>query len=120
MAVDYAKQRVLFGRPMGNFQIIQGYFAEMLALLEDAYLMTYEAGWKLDRGVPCSREVSMAKARTSQASRTVTELGQRIHGGVGYALEHDMGLYFRRAKAAEITFGNADFHFDKIAIQLGL
>jgi alkylation response protein AidB-like acyl-CoA dehydrogenase len=120
MTVDYAKQRVLFGRPIGSFQIIQGHFAEMVTLLEDSRLFTYEAGWKLSQGLPCAKEVSMAKARTSEAYQTITALGHQIHGGVGYCIEHDMGLYFRRAKSAEITFGDADFHREKIAIELGL
>ncbi len=120
MTVDYAKQRVLFGRPMGSFQIIQSHCVEMLALLEDSRLLTYEAGWKLSQGLPCAREVSMAKARASEAYQTITTLGHQIHGGVGYAVEHDMGLYFRRAKSAEVSFGDADFHREKIAIELGL
>ena len=120
MTVDYAKQRVLFGRPMGSFQIIQSHCVEMIALLEDSRLLTYEAGWKLGQGIPCAKEVAMAKARASQAYQTITTLGHQIHGGVGYAVEHDMGLYFRRAKSAEISFGDADFHREKIAIELGL
>lgn len=120
MTVDYAKQRVLFGRPMGSFQIIQSHCVEMLALLEDARLLTYETGWKLSQGLPCAKEVAMAKARASEAYQTITALGHQIHGGVGYAVEHDMGLYFRRAKSAEVTFGDADFCREKIAIELGL
>ena len=120
MTVDYAKQRVLFGRPMGSFQMIQSHCVEMLAMLEDSRLLTYEAGWKLSQGLPCAKEVAMAKARASQAYQTITTLGHQIHGGVGYAVEHDMGLYFRRAKSAEVSFGDADFHLEKIAIELGL
>jgi alkylation response protein AidB-like acyl-CoA dehydrogenase len=120
MTVDYAKQRVLFGRPMGSFQIIQSHCVEMLALLEDSQLLTYEAAWKLSQGLPCAQEVSMAKARASEAYQTITAKGHEVHGGVGYAVDHDLGLYYRRAKSAEITFGDADFHKEQIAIELGL
>ncbi len=120
MTIDYAKQRVLFGRPMGSFQIIQSHCVEMLALLEDSRLLTYEAGWKLSQKLPCAKEVSMAKARASEAYQIITALGHQIHGGVGYAIEHDMGLYFRRAKSAEVSFGDADFHREEIAVELGL
>jgi alkylation response protein AidB-like acyl-CoA dehydrogenase len=120
MTVDYAKQRILFGRPMGSFQIIQSHCVEMLTLLEDSWLLTYEAAWRFSQGLPCAKEVSIAKARTSEAYQTITALGHEVHGGVGYAVEHDMGLYFRRAKSAEISFGDADFHREKIAMELGL
>ena len=120
MTVDYVKQRVQFGRPIGSFQIIQSHCVEMLTLLEDSRLLTYEAGWKLSQGFPCAAEVSMAKARASEAYQIITALGHEVHGGVGFAVEHDMNLYFRRAKSAEISFGDADFHREKVAIELGL
>ena len=120
MTVDYVKQRVQFGRPIGSFQIIQSHCVEMLTLLEDSRLLTYEAGWKLSQGLPCAAEVSMAKARASEAYQIITALGHEVHGGVGFAVEHDMNLYFRRAKSAEISFGDADFHREKVAIELGL
>jgi len=120
MTVDYAKHRVAFGRTIGSFQLIQRHCVEMLTLLEDSRLLTYEAGWMLSQGLTCAKEVSMAKARASEAYQTITALGVEVHGGVGVCLEHDMTLYFRRAKAAELSFGDADFHREKIAIELGL
>ena len=120
MTVDYAKQRIQFGRPIGSFQIIQSHCVEMLTLLEDARLLTYEAGWMLGQGLPCAKEVSMAKARASEAYQIITALGHEIHGGVGFAIEHDMNLYFRRAKSMEIMFGDANFHRERVAVELGL
>jgi alkylation response protein AidB-like acyl-CoA dehydrogenase len=120
MTVDYVKQRVLFGRPIGNLQLIQSRCVEMLALLDDSRLLTYEAGWKLSQGLSCAKEVSTAKAQASEAYRTVTTIAHGVHGGVAYCLDHDMYLYFRRAKAAETSYGDADFHREKIAEELGL
>ncbi len=120
MTVDYAKQRVQFARPIGSLQIIQSHCVDMLTLLEDSRLLTYEAGWMLSQGLACAKEVSMAKARASEAYQTITALGHEVHGGVGFAIEHDMNLYFRRAKSAETMFGDADFHREKVAEELGL
>jgi alkylation response protein AidB-like acyl-CoA dehydrogenase len=120
MTVDYARQRIQFGRPIGSFQIIQSHCVEMLALLEDARLLTYEAGWKLGQGLACGMEVSMAKARASEAYETITSLGHEVCGGVGFAVEYDMNLYFKRAKSAGIMFGDAEFHREIIAKELGL
>jgi alkylation response protein AidB-like acyl-CoA dehydrogenase len=120
MTVDYAKQRVLFGRPLGSFQIIQSHCVKMLSLLEDSRLLTYEAGWKLSEGIPCAKEVSMAKAQASEAYRTITTLGHGIHGGTAYCVDHDMNLYYRRAKSADVSFGDADSHREKIVVELGL
>ena len=120
MTVDYVKQRVLFGRPIGSFQLIQSRCVQMLALLDESRQLTYEAGWKLSQGLPCAGEVSMAKAQASEAYQKITTIGHGVHGGVAYCIDHDMYLYFRRAKAAEISYGDADYHREKIAVELGL
>ena len=120
MSVDYSKQRVQFGQPIGNLQIIQNHCVEMLNSLEEARLLTCMAGWMLSQGIVCEKEVSMAKARASEAFQLATCLGHIIHGGVGYTLEHALPFYFKRAKSAELMFGDADFHREKIAIELGL
>lgn len=120
MTVDYAKQRILFGRPIGSFQRIQSHCVQMLGLLEDSRLLTYEAGWKLSQGLPCAKEVSMAKAQASEAYQIITTLGHGIHGGTAYCVDHDMNLYYRRAKSAEVSFGDADSHREKIAVEIGL
>jgi len=120
MTVEYTRDRIQFGKPIGSFQIIQSHCAEMLSYLEEARLLTAEAGWRLSQGLPAGMEVSMAKARASQAYQFITALAHEIHGGVGYAVEHDLPLYFRRAKAAELAFGDSDFHREKVATALGL
>ncbi len=120
MSVNYAKERVQFGRPIGTFQAIQHHCANMVTDVDGSKYITYEAAWKVGEGLPATMEVSMAKAWVTEAYQRVTLLGHQIHGGIGFTEEHDMPLYFKRAKAAESTFGNADWHREVVAKQLGL
>ncbi|MCH7553082.1 MAG: acyl-CoA/acyl-ACP dehydrogenase, partial [Chloroflexi bacterium] len=100
-AVDYAKFRVQFGRPIGSFQAIQHYAADMLIASEAARFSAYEAAWRVDEGMPYEMETSAAKAICSEAYTKVTAKGHQILGGVGIYKEMDMQLWYRRAKAME-------------------
>ena len=120
MAVNYAKERVQFNQPIGSFQAIQHYCADMATDVEGSRFITYEAAWMLSEGLPATLEVSMAKAWTSEAYGRVTVLGQQIHGGIGFTMDHDMHLYYRRAKTGEIMFGDGNFHREIVARELGL
>ena len=120
MAVDYAKQRVQFNRPIGSFQAIQHHCANMLIDLDCSRYLTYYAAWMQSEGIPCEKEIAMAKAFTSDAYINITTLGQQIHGGTGLIKEHDMQIYFRRAKASALSLGNATFQRKMVARQMGL
>jgi len=120
MSVAYAKERMQFGRPIGSFQAIQHHCANMVTDVDGSRFITYQAAWKVSEGLPAVMEVSMAKAWVSEAYRRVTQLGHQIHGGIGFCMDHDMPLYFKRAKAAEPTFGSADWHREIVARELGL
>ncbi|RLC94157.1 MAG: acyl-CoA dehydrogenase [Chloroflexi bacterium] len=120
ISAAYARERVQFDRPIGSFQAIQHHCANMRIDVDAMRYLTYEAAWLLTEGLPADREVSMAKAWVSEAIGRVTRLGHQIHGGVGYIMDHDMQLYFRRGEAAKALFGNAVFHRELIACQLGL
>jgi len=120
MTVAYAKERIQFERPIASFQAVQHKCANMLVALEGSRYITYEAAWKLSENIPAAMEVSMAKAWVSEAYRQICAEGHDIHGGVGYIVEHDMQLYFRRAKAAELVFGDGDIHREKVAREMGL
>jgi len=120
MTVNYAKERVQFDRPIGSFQAIQHHCANMAVDVDTARLLAYQAAWKLSEGLPCEMEVALAKAWTSEASRRVASLGHQVHGAIGFTLDHDMQLYSRRAKAAEVAFGDADFYREKLARELEL
>jgi len=115
MSVDYASSRVQFGRPIGSFQAIQHYCADMMIYVEAGAVISYKAAWLLGEGRPAAAEVSMAKGWVGTACERVASLGQQIHGAVGFMEDHDMQLYFRRAKAGEIFFGDGDHHREKVA-----
>jgi len=120
ISVAYAKEREQFERKIGSFQAIQHQCADMATDIDKVKFLTYEAAWKLSQNLPAKKEISMAKAWASDASRRVSLLGVKIHGGTGVSEEHDMQLYFRRAKASEVTFGDGDFHREIVAQELGL
>ena len=120
MSVAYAMEREQFGRQIGSFQAIQHQCADMATDINQVKFLTYEAAWKLSSKLTSGKEISMAKAWASDASRRVCLLGVKIHGGTGVSEEHDMQLYFRRAKAAELAFGDGDFHREVVAQELGL
>ena len=115
MTVEYAKQRVQFGRPIGSFQTIQHHCADMATDVECARYMAYQAAWKVGEGVPAAREVSMAKAWVSQAYRRVCALAHQSHGAIGFTKEHNLQLYTRSAKAQEQVYGDTHFHREVVA-----
>ena len=120
MTVNYSKERVQFGRPIGSFQAIQHHCANMAIDVDGSRFISYQAAWMLSEGMPSTKEVAMAKSWTSDAYRRLTALGHQVHGGIGFTKDHDMQLYYRRAKAAEVTFGDGDFHRDVVASEIGL
>jgi alkylation response protein AidB-like acyl-CoA dehydrogenase len=120
MVVSHAKERQQFGHPIGSFQAIQFHCASMLTDVDISRYLTCEAAWKLAEGLPHSMEVAIAKAGVGDAYHRVVALGHQVIAGVGYKEDHDMHLYFNRAKAAELLFGRADFYREKIALELGL
>ena len=120
MTVEYAKQRTQFGRPIGSFQAIQHHCANMATDVEGSRNITYQAAWHLSEGLPAQNEVAMAKAWVSDAYRRVCALGHQCHGAIGFTKEHNLQLYSRRAKAAELGFGDSDLHLEAVARAIGL
>ena len=121
LSVAYAKERVQFGRPIGSFQAIKHKCAEMMLQVESAKSAAYYAAWAVDEDVPeAPLAVSMAKAYCSDAYRNTAGEGIQVHGGIGFTWEHDMHLYFKRAKYAEFTFGDATYHRELVAQELNL
>jgi len=120
MTVDYAKERKQFDRPIGSFQAIQHYCADMATDVDSARFSTYQAAWKLSEGLPCTKEVAIAKAWIGEASPRVFALAHQIHGAIGVTVEHDLHFYTRRAKAAELAFGDTDFYREVVAREMGL
>lgn len=120
MTTSYAKKRKQFGKPIGSFQAVQHHCANMLIDVEGSKWITYKAAWKLSKGIPCNREVAVAKAWVCEAYKRVVLLGHQVLGGVGYMVDHDMPLYSRRGKAAEFVFGDANFYRKLVAQEIGL
>jgi alkylation response protein AidB-like acyl-CoA dehydrogenase len=120
ITVDYAKERKQFDRPIGSFQVIQHYCADMATDVDSARFSTYQAAWMLSEGLPCAKEVAIAKAWIGEASQHVFALAHQIHGAIGVTIEHDLHYYTRRAKAAELAFGDVDFYREMVAREMGL
>jgi alkylation response protein AidB-like acyl-CoA dehydrogenase len=121
MTTEYAKIRIAFGKPIGAYQGVKHKAADMLVDLENAKSLTYYAAWAVDNNVPeAALAASMAKAYTSDAYRKVAGAGIQLHGGIGFTWEHDLHLYFKRAKSSEATFGDATFHRERVAQLINL
>ncbi len=119
VTLNYAKERVQFGRPIGSFQAIQHKLADAVIDVDGSRFITYKAAWSLQEGEPdADMMISMAKAWASDASRRVVAHGQQIHGGIGFTKEYKIQLYFRRQKWMELMWGDADYHREKVAEML--
>jgi|YNPNPStandDraft_1061719.scaffolds.fasta_scaffold08865_4 alkylation response protein AidB-like acyl-CoA dehydrogenase len=115
MTASYAKERVQYDRPIGSFQIIQHYMANMLLAYDTSYNYLYKVGWMMDRGMDCVSEVSALKACLNRSLLFITERAVQIHGAIGTTRECDIGLFYRRAKAWESAAGDTIHHLEKIA-----
>ena len=115
MTLEYTKQRVQFGRPIGSFQAVQHHCANMAIDVQGCRYIAYQAAWKVAEGLPAAREVSMAKAWVSDAYQRVCALANLCHGAISFTKEHDLQLYTRRARVQEQAFGDASFHLRLLA-----
>lgn len=120
MSVSHAKTREQFGRPIGSFQAIQHHLANMVIDVDCSRYITNLAAWKISEGLPATMEASMAKSYVSSAANRVIKLGHQVHGAISFCDEHDMHLFLRKCKAASIAFGDAEFHQEKVAEEIGL
>ena len=120
-SVQYAKDRVQFGRPIGSFQAIKHKCADMLLEVESAKSAAYYAAW-------CAAEMndelpsvaSLAKAYCSEAYFHAAAENIQIHGGIGFTWEHPAHLYFKRAKSSELLFGDPTYHRELLAQRIGI
>ena len=120
MTVAYCKDRVQYGRPIGWFQALQHMMSDMWIAMDVATYLVYEAAWMESEGIPCAREVAMAKAYVNEAYKRVTERAVELHGGIGTSDDADIPIYYRRAKVNDIAFGGTDLHREKVARFIGL
>ncbi|CAB4803535.1 unannotated protein [freshwater metagenome] len=121
MAVEYAKVRVQFGRPIGSFQAIKHKCADMLLEVESAKSAAYYGMWcaaEMNEELPSV--ASLAKAYCSEAYFHATAENIQIHGGIGFTWEHPAHLYFKRAKSSELLFGDPTYHREQLAQRIGI
>jgi alkylation response protein AidB-like acyl-CoA dehydrogenase len=121
ISVQYAKDRIQFGRPIGSFQAIQHKAADMVTDVDGSRFIMYRAAWSVDQDESdADLNVNMAKAWVSEATRRVVAHGQQIHGGIGFTKDYKVQLYFRRQKASELAWGDSDYHRELVAAQLAI
>jgi len=117
ITLDYAKERVAFGHPIGAFQSIQHRCADMLIDVDSSRFATYQAAWRINEGLPVAREVAIAKAWVSQACRRVMNSAHQVHGAIGFTEDHILHYYTKKARACEFSFGGVDFHLEQLSAQ---
>jgi alkylation response protein AidB-like acyl-CoA dehydrogenase len=104
-SIRYAKERTQFGKPIGQFQLIQAMIADMMAEIEAGRFLAYRAFFLLGKGVRCYRECSLAKAFCTEAAVRVTSKAVQIHGAYGLSEEYPVERYFRDARCYTIPDG---------------
>jgi alkylation response protein AidB-like acyl-CoA dehydrogenase len=120
MALQYAKDRAQFGRPIGSFQVIAHMLADMQTEIEAAWALTLRAAAMVDDGESALREITMAKLFASEAYAKAANTGMQVLGGMGYSMEMDMQRHFRDARAATIAAGTSQIQRNLIAGLMGL
>jgi alkylation response protein AidB-like acyl-CoA dehydrogenase len=120
-AVDYAKVRVQFGRPIGSFQAVKHRCADMLVELEGAKSAAYYAAWcAAEQNDELTVSASLAKAYCTEVYAKVAADNIQVHGGIGFTWEHPAHLYLKRAKSSELLLGDPATHRDRLGAQLGI
>jgi alkylation response protein AidB-like acyl-CoA dehydrogenase len=121
MSVEYAKDRVQFGKPIGSFQAVKHRLADAVVDVEGMRSSVYYASWCLASGHPdATLAASSAKVWCSDASHRVMATCLQVHGGIGFTWEHDLHLLVKRAQADASSWGDAAFHRERIAALLSL
>ncbi|OGA43347.1 MAG: hypothetical protein A3G25_08355 [Betaproteobacteria bacterium RIFCSPLOWO2_12_FULL_63_13] len=119
LAVEYAKVRVQFGKPIGTLQAVKHHCANLATCIETAELMTYRAGWLVEQGLPWRRDALRAKAWTNEACKRAAALAHQVHGGMGFTREYDLYLYTGRMTAFAQMYGGTRWCLDQLADEMG-
>jgi alkylation response protein AidB-like acyl-CoA dehydrogenase len=120
LALNYAKERKQFGRPIGNFQSIAHMLADMQTEVEAARSLMYRAAWMVDAGRNAMNEINMAKLFASEVYVKVANLGMQIYGGNGYSMEYPMQRHYRDSRIATVVAGTSQIMRNMIAGGMGL
>ncbi len=116
ISLEYAKERIAFGHPVGAFQSIQHRCADMLIDLEGSRFVTYQAAWRINENLPAEREAAIAKAWVGQACQRIMASAHQVHGAIGFTEDHILHYYTKKACASEFSFGDVDYNLAKLAI----
>jgi acyl-CoA dehydrogenase len=120
LAIDYAANRVQFGKRLTDLQVIRHQIAEMALVLEQARQLTYHALWLHSQKIPCTKEVSMAKIAATEADVAIADRALQIHGGYGYMMEFPIQRAWRDARLGPIGAGTNEIMREIIARELDL
>ena len=120
LALEHSKQREQFGRPIGSFQAMGHMLADMQTEADASRLLLYRAAWMYDQGLPCMKEISMAKLYGSETYARLANQGMQIMGGYGYTMEYDMQRHFRDSRILTVSAGSSQMQRTVIARQMGL
>ncbi len=115
LTVEYAKERKQFDKPLGAFQAISHYLADAATNIQGGQTLVYEAAWARSQGKDASRLAPMAKLFMCQTYRDVTAMCLQVWGGVGFTIEYDAQLYFRRAKQLQLSWWDSSYLEELVA-----
>ncbi len=115
MTVQYSLDREQFGKPLGAFQALSHYMADASTNVDGGKTLVYEAAWARTEGKSISRLAPMAKLFACQTYRDLTAMAEQIHGGMGFTIEYDIQLYFRRAKQLQLSWWDSRYLEELIA-----
>jgi len=115
ITVEYAKERVQFDKPLGSFQAIAHYLADASTEVDGGMTLVYEAAWARSKGKSIDRLAPMAKLFACQTYRDLTAMAEQVWGGVGFTIEYDIQLYFRRAKQLQLTWWDSRYLEELVA-----
>jgi alkylation response protein AidB-like acyl-CoA dehydrogenase len=118
ITVQYAKDRFQFDKPLGAFQAIAHYLSDAVTAVDGAELLVWEAAWARSEGRSIAKLAPMAKLFACSTFRDVTAMAQQVFGGVGFTVEYDIQLYFRRAKQLQISWWNDRYLEELIASEV--
>ncbi|MEY2431353.1 MAG: hypothetical protein QOC92_1078 [Acidimicrobiaceae bacterium] len=118
ITVQYAKDRFQFDKPLGAFQAIAHYLSDAVTALDGAELLVWEAAWARSEGRSVAKLAPMAKLFACQTFRDITAMAQQVFGGVGFTVEYDIQLYFRRAKQLQVSWWDDRYLEELVATEV--
>ena len=120
MTLAYAKERQQFGKPIGTFQVIQHRLVDMLMQVDGLQHLVRQAAWLMSTGADCSTQIAMAKVKANKVYQCVALDGIKIHGAIGFSIDHDIGLYYRRVLASRFLPYDTGHYIEKVAEGIGI